>query len=252
MAYRQMANFYDQLMDDAPYDKWLELTIDVFQQSGKTIRYVADLGCGTGRITTGLAKLGYNMTGVDSSEEMLSYAQQHAISEGTEILWIHQDLRELEGINGMDAVISYCDVINYITTEKELRTVFRHTAKVLQAGGLFLFDVHSLYHVQNDLANMTFSEVDEDVSYIWFCTPGEVEGEMHHDLTFFVADANDKYIRFDEYHHQRTFPIDVYKKLLHEAGFEIRNIYGDFSVKQDSIEENTERIFFIAEKRAGK
>ncbi|MEN1969337.1 class I SAM-dependent methyltransferase [Lentibacillus sp. N15] len=251
MEYQQLANVYDQLMDDAPYDEWLDLTVDVFQQSNKAIRHVADLGCGTGRITTSLAQLGYSMVGVDFSEEMLSHAQQHAAAKGVNVQWIHQDLRELEGFSGLDAVISYCDVINYITTESELQMVFHHVQEMLRDGGLFIFDIHSLYHMQNNFAGETFAAVEEDMSYIWFCSPGDATGEVFHDLTFFVQ-AGDRYVRFDETHHQRTFSIDIYKKLLRTAGFEIRHLYGDFSLKSEKLKEDTERIFFIAEKQPGK
>lgn len=251
MAYQQMASVYDRLMDDAPYDKWLAFTLEMFRRSGKKIRQVTDLGCGTGRITTKLAEAGYDVTGVDYSDEMLSYAQQRASSNGQAVQWIHQDLRELAGLENMDAVVSYCDVINYITTEEELATVFQHVAHMLNAEGIFVFDVHALNHVQNDLVGETFAVVDEDMSYVWFCSPSDMPGEMYHDLTFFVADG-DEYVRFDESHHQRTFPVEHYQQLLHAAGFDIRHVLGDFSIEAGSVQENTERIFIVAEKRSEK
>ncbi|MGY0694320.1 class I SAM-dependent DNA methyltransferase [Virgibacillus sp. FSP13] len=253
MAYQQMAYLYDQLMLDAPYDEWVAVTKEIFKQSDKKIKMVADLGCGTGQITTKLAKTGFDMIGVDYSEDMLSYAEQRASNAGLAVQWIHQDLRSLEGITGMDAVVSYCDVINYITTEEELATVFHHVANMLHEGGMFIFDVHSLYHVENHLVGETFALVDDAISYIWFCSPGEATGDMYHDLTFFVADDDDdSYVRFDEYHHQRTFSIEVYQKLLQEAGFKIQHLFGDFSVRPKSVTDSTERIFFVAEKRSGK
>lgn len=251
MTYQRMAGVYDALMGDAPYQDWLNFTSRVLQQSGKSVNRIADLGCGTGRLTTTLAKMGYTVTGVDFSEDMLSYAQQHAAEKGACVQWIHQDLRELDGLQDLDVVISYCDVLNYITTEEELLTVFGHVQDMLRDGGLFIFDVHSLQHIQNNLAGETFATVSDDLSYIWFCTPGEKDGEVFHDLTFFVAEG-DSYNRFDEYHHQRTFSTAIYQELLNEVGLQIRHLYGDFSVKAESLHENTERIFIIAEKQPGK
>ncbi|WP_269412142.1 class I SAM-dependent DNA methyltransferase [Lentibacillus daqui] len=251
MEYQQLANVYDRLMDDAPYDDWLGFTVGIFQQSDKPIHHVADLGCGTGRITTGLAQMGYQMIGVDYSETMLSVAQQHASDMGVPVQWIHQDLRELQGLSELDAVVSYCDVMNYITTEEELMTVFSHVKNMLADGGIFIFDVHSLYHLDNNLAGETFAMVDDDLAYIWFCSPGEVSGEVFHDLTFFVQQGK-TYTRFEEYHHQQTFPIKIYQKLLQASGFNIRHLYGDFSPKPESLKDNTERIFFVAEKQPGK
>ncbi|WP_099158568.1 class I SAM-dependent DNA methyltransferase [Virgibacillus ndiopensis] len=251
MAYQQMANLYDQLMGDAPYDQWLNFTKEIFRRSGKTINHIADLGCGTGQITTRLAQAGFDTIGIDYSVDMLSYAQQRSSAESLPIQWIHQDLRELEGHTGLDAVVSYCDVINYITTKGELTLVFNNIFKMLRPGGMFIFDVHSMYHVKNNFVQKTFADVNDDISYIWFCSAGDEIGEMYHDLTFFVADG-DKYVRFEEEHHQRTYSVDFYNDLLEAAGFKIQNLYGDFSLKQESVHEKTERIFFVCEKRSGK
>lgn len=252
MAYQQMAGLYDKLMDDAPYNQWADVTKEVFKQSSIPVKQIVDLGCGTGQITTRLATEGYQMIGVDYSIDMLSYAEQRATEEKLSIQWIHQDLRDIEGITQMDAVVSYCDVINYITTVEELHTVFANVADMLKDNGTFVFDVHSLHHVEHDLVNQTFSTVEDDISSIWFCSPGDEPGEMFHDLTFFVSTDEESYARFDEYHHQKTFSVEVYRKILEQHGLQIRNIFGDFSLKRESPHEKTERIFFVAEKRSGK
>ncbi len=242
-----MANFYDQLMIEAPYDKWKTFTEEMIKQSEKTVESIADLGCGTGQITTRLAREGYKMTGVDFSSDMLSIAEQRASNDNLPIQWIHQDLRFLDGINNLDMAISYCDVMNYITEEDELLTVFKRVANALKPGGLFIFDIHSLYHVQYNFVNQTFADVTDDLSYIWFCSEGEEQGEMYHDLTFFVKEQG-AYTRFDESHHQRTFPIDFYSQLLTAAGFEMKHLSADFSLKNENIDEQSERIFIVAEK----
>lgn len=251
MAYQQMANLYDKLMNDAPYDQWADITKEILQQSIIPVNQIVDLGCGTGQITTRLANMGYQMTGIDYSVDMLSYAEQRASGEKLTIQWINQDLREMDGLTEMDAIVSYCDVINYITTLEELDVVFANVATMLKENGMFIFDVHSLYHVANDLVNQTFATVDDDMSSIWFCSEGDEPGEMFHDLTFFVSTGK-TYTRFDEFHHEKTFSIEEYRNLLEQNGLQIRNIYGDFSLKQESLQEKTERIFFVAEKRSGK
>lgn len=251
LAYQQMAYVYDQLMTDAPYEQWLQFTKEVFKRSGRQITRVADLGCGTGEITALLAEKNYQMTGIDFSADMLTYAEQKASTRSLAIQWLQQDIRELQGPTNLDAVISYCDVMNYITTEKELTAVFQRVAASLKQGGLFLFDVHSLYHVHHHCINQTFADVMDDISYIWFCIEGDYPGEMYHDLTFFTQNGR-FYTRFDEYHHQRTFAVNVYKRLLSEAGFENLHVYADFSLKEQHHADKAERIFFAAEKRSGK
>ncbi|GAB3795246.1 class I SAM-dependent DNA methyltransferase [Virgibacillus kimchii] len=247
MAYRQMAGVYDALMTNAPYNKWLEFTKQMIHKNGKSVHTIVDLGCGTGEIALRLAEENYRVIGVDVSSEMLTLAAHKANEKNLPVHWIHQDMRELDGFRDMDLVISYCDSMNYMTTVEDVRSVFERVASSLKRDGLFIFDVHSLHHMEYQLKNRTFADVTEDASYIWFCSAGEHPGEAYHELTFFSLE-NDKYIRFDELHHQRTFSVDVYKDLLVHAGFKNIKVYGDFSFHDATVNEDTERLFFTAEK----
>ncbi|WP_042146035.1 class I SAM-dependent methyltransferase [Paucisalibacillus sp. EB02] len=247
MSYQLMARLYDEFMMEAPYGKWVEFTEYVINKYNLNAPKMIDLGCGTGEITVQLAKK-YPITGVDYSSDMLTIASQKAAETNLTINWIHQDLRELEGLSEFDLAISFCDVMNYITTESELNKVFSNIANLLNEDGIFIFDVHSMKHIEEELIENTFADVTEDNAYIWFCYPGEHKGEMFHELTFFASDR-DNYSRFDETHHQRTFSVNVYQNLLKNCGLEILNIYADFSIENDFSEESADRIFIIAQKR---
>ncbi|MRH43058.1 methyltransferase domain-containing protein [Aquibacillus halophilus] len=247
MSYAKMAQVYDILMEDAPYDQWLEFTKIMFAKYGREIIDIADLGCGTGQITRRLADSGFNVIGVDNSTDMLTYAEQAADREKLSIQWVHQDLRKLDGFNELDAVVSFCDVINYIVDIEEVEVVFKNVNQMLKTNGLFIFDVHSINHVEHDLKGKTFAEIYDDISYVWMCEEGENEGEVFHDLTFFVLDG-DHYQRFDERHHQRTYYEDFYKDLLKRQGFFIHGLYADFSSVKNKSTRDSERLFFVCEK----
>lgn len=247
MAYQLMAKVYDQFMGEAPYDNWVSFTEEVIKRFNLTNPTIADLGCGTGEITVKLANT-YAVTGVDYSSDMLTIAEQKAVEHEVKVHWINQDLRELNGLTNIDLAISYCDVINYITTVDEISDVFRNVGQALKDEGLFLFDVHSLRHVEENLIGNTFTDVTENSAYIWDCFAGENQGEMFHELTFFVSNG-EGYSRFDETHHQQTFSIEVYNEILKNTGFEILSICADFSLENDFSEEDAERIFIIARKR---
>ncbi|MGM8213901.1 class I SAM-dependent DNA methyltransferase [Virgibacillus sp. W0430] len=250
MTYGEMALIYDQLMTHVPYDRWVTFTQSILRKSKKKIKTIVDLGCGTGSITIELAKQGYKLIGVDSSSEMLAYAQQKASSQKVAIDWIHQDIRSLEGTMDIDVALSFCDVINYITNESDLREAFSRIYKLLKPGGIFIFDVHSIEQVENNYINNTFADVQDEIAYIWFCSEGEEQGEMFHELTFFNK-KNHMYERFDETHHQKTFPLAFYLQLLEEAGFVNANFYRDFLLETENTYAPSERIFFSAEKRMG-
>lgn len=247
MAYQLMASLYDQFMEDAPYDQWVQYTKTLIDKYGLKTPNVIDLGCGTGEITVQLAKE-YSITGVDYSADMLTVADQKASNHNQKIQLVHQDLRELEGLYHFDLAISYCDVINYMTTIEDVQKVFTNVYNSLNDQGLFVFDFHSVRHVEEDLVGNSFSDVKEDSAYIWTCYPGDEDGEMFHELTFFTSEG-EVYARFDETHHQQTFPVEVYRGVLKNAGFEILAVHGDFSIETDLSEKEADRLFIIAQKR---
>ena len=110
---------------------------------------------------------------------------------------------------------------------------------------MFLFDVHSTHKIDHVFQSQTFADAAEDISLIWNAFPGEAANSVEHELTFFIRTENGLYERFDELHQQRTFPPDLYKKWLNEAGF-IEAVTADFT--NDAPTNESERIFFKAKK----
>lgn len=248
MAYNNFALLYDDLMKDAPYDQWTQFTLKILRN--RQVNQVVDLGCGTGEITLRLAEQEYSLFGVDVSPDMLAIAEQKALQNNKEITWIKQDIRTLEGFSNIDVFISYCDVINYIVEKSDVKRVFTNVYDSLSSGGLFIFDVHSLNHVEQNLTNNTFTYVDESLAYIWYCVSGDEKGEMYHDMTFFYKEnENDpQYNRIDELHHQRTYSVDTYINLLKDVQFKNIKVYSDFLLEKQFSERQSERIFIVAEK----
>lgn len=247
MSYNRFAEVYDQLMSHAPYDKWVALTKEIIDQSEEPIKRIVDLGCGTGKITIPLAEAGYQMTGVDLSDDMLTLATGQSQIKNLKVNWIHQDITELTGFRDVDLFISYCDVINYVTSKDDVYSVFQRVFDSLKEAGQFIFDVHSMDYVNNYLVDQTFADVEDGLAYIWDCEPGDVEGEMFHHLTFF-AKVTDQYERFDEMHHQQVYSLKVYKQLLKKAGFTKIQIFNDFDQEIQLSEKSHERIFIVAKK----
>ncbi|MGP4061642.1 class I SAM-dependent DNA methyltransferase [Halobacillus sp. H74] len=242
MSYGEMALVYDRLMKDAPYDLWVEFTKQMIGDYQPDTRTILDIGCGTGEITHRLQQIGFQLTGVDLSSDMLTVAQQK--DPRANIQWLKQDMTNLEGLDQFDCVISYCDVFNYLVEESQVKCAFENIYDALHSDGLFLFDVHSLEHIHNDLSGATFAQVHDDLSYVWFCDPGEEDNSIVHDLTFFVQ-SGEIYQRFDEVHHQRGYMLDDLKNWLEDTGFLIQQISADFN-RHYSTE--GERWLFVCKK----
>ncbi|MCP8616929.1 class I SAM-dependent DNA methyltransferase [Salirhabdus salicampi] len=246
-SYEDFANVYDILMEHAPYEEWVRFTSEVIDQLGVKPNHVIDLGCGTGEITIRLANQFEAVTGVDLSDEMLAIAEQKARDHKTNITWFQQDLRSFSSPIQYDLAVSYCDVLNYITDENDIKDTFRNVYKSLNNRGVFIFDVHSPQYVNEILANQTFAEVRNHVSYIWFCDQVE-KNHVTHDLTFFVQSDGEDYKRFDEFHEQKTFEINTYRNWLLQCGFQVERIYADFSLSKP-IHDEADRLFFVCTKK---
>lgn len=93
-AYTGFAEVYDTFMDNVPYAEWTEYYAGILKENGIRDGLVLDLGCGTGSMTELLAGLGYDMIGVDNSEEMLEIASEKKAASGHDILYLLQDMRE--------------------------------------------------------------------------------------------------------------------------------------------------------------
>src|SRR5699024_716321 len=234
-------------MEHAPYNKWVDFTEKIIKNHHIQVDNILDLGCGTGEITIRLAKKGYDISVIDLSTDMLSQAATKSIEEQLDVTWIHQDIRQFEGFTNLDLCISYCDVMNYITDKEDIKTAFQKVHEGLREGGLFIFDVHSFQYVQHELTEETFAEVNDELTYIWECESGDEAGEMYHYITFFQQD-NTLYTRFDEVHHQKTYPVKFYEKLLEQTGFHEIKVYQDFDAEYQKPEHEAERIFIVAQK----
>ncbi len=248
MTYRQFAYLYDELMKEAPYEKWTQLVIDSSSKYGVQGKKLLDLACGTGELSVRLSKAGFQVTGVDLSDDMLTVAANKAERNGEKLEFYQQNMAELEGPEQFNLIGIFCDSLNYLQTEKEVIDTFRSVHHHLEDDGLFIFDVHSIYKMMNVFVNQTFTLNDDEISYIWEAFEGEEPYSVWHDLSFFVLDKHTgKYDRYDEQHFQRTFPVEIYKAWLIEAGFEILEVTADFM--HHTLQSDSERIFFTCRKQ---
>ena len=138
-AYTGFAYLYDTFMDNIPYEEWAEYLKSLLNEYGVNEGIVLDMGCGTGNVTELLAESGYDMIGIDNSEDMLSIAMEKAADKELSILYLLQDMREFELYGTVAAAVSICDSINYILEYDELVETFRLGINYVDTDGLFVF-----------------------------------------------------------------------------------------------------------------
>ena len=210
---------------------------------------VVDLGCGTGTLTQMLYQKGYDMIGVDNSGEMLSVAMEKHEKSGDEILYLQQDMRELELYSTVGTVVSVCDSVNYILEEDELLDIFKLVNNYLYPGGIFIFDYNTVYKYEQVIGDTTIAENREDCSFIWenYYHPEEEINE--YDLTVFVQEEGDRFRRFTETHYQRGYTAEQMTALVEEAGMKVLLIKD--SDTDGPVTEKSQRIYLVA-KEQGK
>lgn len=242
--YAGFAAVYDLFMDNVPYEKWCGRITELLREYGVKDGLVLDLGCGTGTLTELLAESGYDMIGVDVSEEMLELAVEKREASGHDILYLLQDMREFELYGTVKAVISVCDSVNYITEEADLLQVFRLVNNYLDPGGIFLFDLNTVYKYEILLGENTIAENREEGSFIWENYYDPEEKLNQYDLTLFIRQDDGLYRKCEETHFQRAYSADRIRRLLREAGMEFLKICDADTGQEPS--ETTERIHVIA------
>lgn len=205
---------------------------------------VLDLGCGTGTLTELLCQKGYDMIGVDNSPEMLEIAREKQEKSGSEILYIQQDMRELELYSTVGTVISVCDSLNYLLEEEELLTVFRLVNNYLYPGGLFLFDFNTVYKYSQVIGDVTIAENREDCSFIWENYYHEEEEINEYDLTVFVQEEGDCFRRFTENHFQRGYTPETMCGLVEQAGMQVIRLLDADTLGEVTAE--SERVYVLA------
>ena len=272
-AYTDFAEVYDELMDDTPYEEWCDFLMGIFQrygvdssgereektdvmsavseQTGKNLRQerntVLDLGCGTCTLTELLARKGYDMIGVDNAEEMLRIAMDKRERSGLDILYLLQDMRELELYGTVGTVVSVCDSLNYLLAEEDIVQTFARVNNYLYPQGIFVFDFNTVYKYAEVIGDATIAENREDCSFIWENYYHEEQEINEYDLTVFVAEGT-LFRRFQEVHYQRGYRLEQMQAFLLQAGLEFLEAFD--ADTHGKVTAESERIYVVARKGA--
>jgi len=217
---------------------------------------VLELGCGTGSMTERLALKGYDMIGIDSSEDMLAIAREKSIENGNNILYLCQDMREFELYGTVAAVVSVCDSMNYILNEENLLKVFRLVNNYLDPKGLFIFDLDTQYAYEEVIGDSTIAENRDEGSFIWENTYYKEEMINEINLTLFLPAEDDEdnekrdsqepryFIKHEETHYRRAYSIDTIRRLIEKAGMEWVAVYD--ALTENEPNQYSERVYIIA------
>ena len=252
-SYTAIARVYDKLNKEIDYAAWadfFEVCFDRFLPCRPSL--ILDLACGTGSMTLSLAQRGYDMIGIDGSEDMLSEA--FIRNEGRyPILFLQQDMRNFELYGTVGAVTCCLDSLNYLPTIEDIERCFATVHNYLDPNGLFLFDMNTPYKFESIYANNAYVLEDEidygegDCGLVycgWQNFYHPESGVCEFELSLFEELPNGSYRRSDEQQTEYCYSLDAIKQALKKANLELLGVWSDYDFKP--ITETTPRWYFAA------
>jgi ubiquinone/menaquinone biosynthesis C-methylase UbiE len=244
MIYSSFAQVYDTLMDDSLYLRWRDYVQKRVPAQGQKL---LELAGGSGSLALLLQDAGYDVALFDLSAEMLDLAEAKLVDQNKQMLLMQGDMRELDGIEPVSVVTCFDDSLCYMPDLENVRKVFASVYGVLEAGGDFMFDAHSLHQIDDVFPGYMYNYQTEDYAFMWSSYAGDLPHTVEHDLTFFVYDEDlDAYHPMQETHHERTYPIADIVAQLKAVGFVDIEVSADFGEKV--VDDQDTRWFFHAKK----
>ena len=245
-GYQGFAYVYDELTDDISYQKRAAYFDGIIQSVTHQRGILLDLACGTGEMTCLLAERGYEMIGVDQSQDMLAVAAEKGRQvRGEAPIFLQQPMQELDLYGTIDACICCLDSVNYVTRPADLRRAFDRVHLFLMPGGLFLFDINAPGKLRG-LDGGIFLDETEDTYCVWRADWSERRKICTYGMDLFFREEGGLWRREEEVHEERAYELEELEAYLYGAGFSKVRQYGELKVRPPG--EDEQRIFFAARK----
>ncbi len=247
-GYGDFAFYYDVLTGNVDYEARGEYIYSLLLENGIKSGILLDLACGTGSLSVLFSKKGFEVVGVDASEDMLSLAQTKLSDSGLDALFLCQKMQKLDLFGTIDAAICTLDSINHLTDENDVKETLRKVALFMNDSGIFVFDVNTLYKHKEILGDNTFVYDMDDVYCVWQNSFDAETNKTDICLDIFEKSEGEEdfYIRTTEEFAERGYPLEDISKWLEEVRFEVVGIYDEMTKKPVSKE--TQRAVFVCKK----
>lgn len=273
-SYRSFASVYDEFMDGTDYQLTADRIQDMITRFGVSKptqkrtgaseahdvllaaekNLVVDLGCGTGKLTEILADRGYDVMGIDLSEEMLGIALERRDSLRHRTLYLCQDMREFELYGTAGAFVSVGDSVNYLLADDDMVRLFKRVNTFLFPRGIFVFDFKTLHLYRDVIGDSTIAEDREDCSFIWENWFDDESRINEYDLSLFIREKGTEddnlFRKYQEIHRQRGYTLEEMKSFAKEAGLTwIADMDSD---TMGPVSEESERILCVVRENGKK
>jgi SAM-dependent methyltransferase len=257
--YGALALLYDRLMAHVGYHRWHALIEQVISQYGRSSRpSILEIGAGTGLLGERMRKAGFRYRGSDLSYAMCLQARQRLGGA------VCADGRHLpfKTSHPFDLALFLYDGINYLMDRESYEELFGEVHSLLTTGGLFLFDITTVFNSVNNFSEYMDADDYGDCFYFRHSYYHPLQNMQYNDFTIFSrCDGQGRskgtegfgdgqaglYTKNLEHHEQKVFPVRVVRNFVPESLFETLGVWDDFSFKKHTP--HSERVHFLLRKK---
>lgn len=245
MAYGVFAEFYDKLTGNVHYKERADYLLKLCEKFEHETGITLDLACGTGTLTLELKRRGIDIYGIDGSAEMLSEASMKAFEEELNVLFLCQKMQSIDLYGTIDTCFCTLDSINHLTNPEDVKKTFGRVSLFMNKGGLFIFDVNTVFKHREVLKDNVFVFDTDDVYCVWQNTPVD-EYVEEISLDFFIPHPNGGYVRESERFRERAYETEELNQMLSDSGFKTEAVFGDMTF--ETADSDEQRLYFVARK----
>ncbi|MBF0432902.1 MAG: class I SAM-dependent methyltransferase [Fibrobacteria bacterium] len=242
-SYSIIAPYYDWIMEHVDYQYWADYIKKIFDRFSFYPHSILELGAGTCPfLKTGLYTPSDLVVLSDISLKMLLHAgngQKHHKVATNMCIIPFQTLC-------FDLCLLVYDAFNYALTEDEALHCLGEVHRILNHGGVFIFDITMEQNSIQFFYDTVDYEEREDCAVTRQSWYDEKKRIQHNNFIYFMKQADGRYIRQEEYHLQRIYLLSEMQELINKTGFIMDGCFNDFTF--DQAGEYSERVHFVLRK----
>lgn len=247
MSYDIFSSVYDILTENVEYERISNKICSLLHKNGVDRGLLLDLGCGTGTLSFLLEQRGFDIIGVDASEDMLAVANEKKYEDNSSALFLCQKAEELDLFGTIQCAVSTLDTFNHIGNIEKIEKAISLVSLFMDMNGIFIFDMNTPYKHTKILGNNTFVYDMDEVYCVWQNSYDKASEKTDIDLDFFIKNEDDDcFERYSESFSEYVYDINEIINIIKKCGFTLLTTTDDYS--DEPVCDTTERITFICKK----
>lgn len=214
---------YPFMFPETRIEKAEDDVLSVLRLSGIETGDILDICCGPGRFSIPLARMGYSVTGVDSTGFLLDIAMNRASLENLEVEWIKEDMRKFLRPRSYDLVLNMFTSFGYFQDHSDNMKVLANVNESLRQGGKFVIEIMGKETLASIFHSITDVETDEGLLLI---QRHRIEDGWNRIENDWMIIDNDRVLGRWKFSHW-VYSATELKDMLQKAGFSNIEVYGN-------------------------